>query len=462
MKPSVQARTQTYDGSVPETQGRRRHLPTPLRLVFGLALMVLGGTALLMLPGVGAEEGLSPIEALFTATSALSVTGLSIITPVQDLSLFGELLLLLLIQMGGVGFMVLAVVMFRLIGRRVSLMDRQALCNSLGLVMPEAILQLTQRVLLAVLLLEGAGALPLWLHWRDDLGPGRAALYALFHSVSAFCNAGFDLFTGLPEYPGGIPNDDFSLIVLGLLILVGGMGIPVISGLLTWPWERRLSLHVRVTLLVIAILVGIGGLGMFLAESQVGGVIADQPWPRQLLLSFFHSISARTAGFAAVPMDDLSSASQLLMMGLMFIGAAPASMGGGITTGTFAVLVFTLWGYARGLSTPQIGGRRLAPDMVRKAAAVLTVSLFVVLFAAWLILMTHDVDLDSVLFEVISAFATCGLSRDFTGQLNLFGQLVIIGVMFWGRLGALTIILALAQQQPRQLVVYPEEPILIG
>ena len=461
MKPSVAARTETYDGTM-VPHNRRRYLPTPLRLVFGLALMVMSGTLLLMLPGVGQGRQLSWIEALFTATSALSVTGLSIITPVQDLTWFGEMLLLLLIQMGGVGFLVLAAVVFRLIGRRVSLLDRQALCNSLGLVMPEAIIKLAQRVLVSVLVLEVLGAMPLWLHWRDDLGPGRAVFYALFHSVSAFCNAGFDLFTGLPEYPNGIPTDDLSLILLGTLIVVGGLGIPVIGGLLNWPRERRLSLHVRVTLIVIAILLTVGGLGMFFAESQAGGVIADQPWPRRLLLTFFHSISARTAGFAAIPMVDLAEASQLLMMGLMFIGAAPASMGGGVTTGTFAVLVFTLWGYARGLATPQIGGRRLAQDMVRKASAVLTVSLFVVLFATWLILMTHEADLDPVLFEVISAFATCGLSQDFTGELHLFGKLVIIAVMFWGRLGALTIILALAQQQPRQLVVYPEEPILIG
>jgi trk system potassium uptake protein TrkH len=182
------------------------------------------------------------------------------------------------------------------------------------------------------------------------------------------------------------------------------------------------------------------------------------------LLGFFQSISARTAGFAGIqPFDAISEASTLLLLALMFIGAAPASMGGGITTGTFAVLGLTLWGYARGQSRAHVAGRSLPTQMIQKAAAVLTISLFVVTFATWLLLMTHDVALNVALFEVISAFATCGLSLGLTGELDLFGQLIIILMMFWGRLGALTIIVALAaQSKTSQLVSYPEENILIG
>lgn len=244
------------------------------------------------------------------------------------------------------------------------------------------------------------------------------------------------------------------------LILVG---IPVLSDLLTWPRGHRPSLHTRITLGVVVVLLCTGGIGLFLGESLPGGSLLEVSWPHRLGLTFFQSVSARTAGFAAIPIEDLTPASQLLLMALMFIGAAPASMGGGMTTGTLAVLVLALWGYARGLPSAQIAGRSLDPSMVRKAAAVLTVSLFVVLLAAWLILLTHSNSrLDPVLFEVISAFATCGLSTGFTGELNWFGQLIIVLVMFWGRLGALTIVLALAQQQPRPLVTYPEESILIG
>jgi trk system potassium uptake protein TrkH len=442
----------------------QQRLPPPLRIVLGLLTLVTSGTILLMLPGVGAERPLYLNEALFTATSALSVTGLSIIVPVQDLTLLGQIFLLILIQIGGVGFMVVAVVMFRLLGRRVSLMARLALSDSLGLLVPGAILKLTQRVIATVLAIECIGAILLWLHWRNDLGDGQAAFYAIFHAVSAFCNAGFDLFSGLPDYPTGIPKDNISLIILGSLIFLGGLGIPVLADLLTWPKERHLSLHTRITLVVIAALVTAGGLGIVLAESRSTGVLVDEPWFRRFLMSFFQSVSARTAGFAGiVSFEELTPASELLLIVLMFIGCAPASMGGGITTGTFAVLMLALWGYARGLPNAQIGGRTIAVGMVRKAAAVLTISLFLVLLSTWLILLTHPTaSFDAAFFEVISAFATCGLTLAFTGELNLFGQLVIMLMMFWGRLGALTIIVALAKQQRHQPVVYPEEQILIG
>ncbi len=436
-------------------------MPAALRLVVGLAVLVAAGTSILMLPWMGTERPLTWNEALFTAVSALSVTGLSIITPVYDLSFAGQIVLLLLIQIGGVGFMVVAVIVFQLLGRRITLTDRLTLTDSMGLLVPGAIVQLARRVLLTVLLLEAIGAILLWLHWRDMLGPERALLYAIFHAVSAFCNAGFDLFTGLPDYPYGIPNDSITLAILGSLIFLGGLGIPVLAELLTF-WRIRFSLHTRITLTVVIILVAIGAGGLFLTEQQSGHLLEHEPLDRQIVLALFQSISTRTAGFSALqPLDELSPAGRLLTIVLMFIGCAPASMGGGITTGTFAVLMLAVGAYARGLASPQIGGRTLAPQTVRKAAAILTVSLLVVLTATWLILATHEATLDDALFEVVSAFATCGLSLTLTGELNLFGQLVICVMMFWGRLGALTLVVALANQRP-QLVAYPEEQVLIG
>lgn len=445
----------------------RRPVPPGIRVVMGLFTMIMVGTALLMLPGVGAHRNLHLNEALFTATSALSVTGLSIIVPSQDLTLFGQIVLLCLIQVGGVGFMAMAVMAFILLGRKVSLMNRSALCDSLGLVQPGGVMKLASRVLVTVLILEGFGAFFLWLHWREWLGNERAIFYAVFHSISAFCNAGFDLFSGLPEQINpnpSIPTDSTSLLILGTLIFVGGLGIPVLSDFATWQESQRLSLHTRITLVVVVSLTCAGWLGMFLAERTPGATLAERSWQDQLMLPLFQAISARTAGFASIaPFSDLSPASQLLLMVLMFIGAAPASMGGGITTGTFAVLALTLLGYARGLPTPEISGRSISPNAVRKAGAVVTISLFLVILATWLILMTHEgVQVDTALFEVVSAFATCGLSLGLTGDLNSFGQGIIILIMFWGRLGALTIVIALAQQQPQQRVEYPEEQILIG
>ncbi len=445
---------------------RRRPIPPPLRLVGGLALLVVIGTGLLLLP-ISSTRPLTFMEAFFTATSALSVTGLSIITPVQDLSLAGQILLMLLIQVGGVGFMVVAVIIFRLLGRRISFTDRIALSDSLGLLSPAAIVTLARRVLITVLAIEAIGAIMLYLHWRTDprLGEAQAFFFALFHAVSAFCNAGFDLFTGTPGFDGGIPRDSITLFIMGSLIFLGGLGIPVVADLINYPREYKLSLHTRITLLVVSFLVGAGALGLWLGEGfDADGTLHGDPLDRQIIVTVFQSISARTAGFWSIArFEELTPASQLLLIALMFIGCAPASMGGGITTGTFAVLSISLWSYARGLPTAQFGGRSLATGMVRKAAAVLTISLFVVLLASWLIVATHNTTLDRAVFEVVSAFATCGLSLGFTSELNTFGQLIIIAVMFWGRLGALTIITAIARQSAApQQVTYPEEQILIG
>lgn len=441
-----------------------RRVPTPIRLTFGLALMVLISTLILMMPFAGKDRPLLPNEALFTAVSALTVTGLSIIVPSEDLSVFGQIVLMSLIQVGGVGYMVAAVIIFRLLGRSISFTDRLALRDSFGLLDMNAILTLTRRTLLTVFTIEIIGATLLWFHWRAALGDARAALYAIFHAVSAFCNAGFDLFTGTPGFEG-IPNDTFSLTVLGVLIFIGGLGIPVVADiLLVWRrHRRRLALHSRLTLLTTAFLLIAGTTGLFVAETRAGGTLAHLPPARALVISTFQAISARTAGFSAIyDFYNLAASSQLLKIGLMFVGTAPASMGGGITTSTLAVLLLGLWAFARGRETPHIFGRSLGIATMRRASAVLTISLAVVISITWILLLTHPgATLNRMIFEVVSAFATCGLSLGYTSHLSIFGQLLICLVMFWGRLGALTIIMALAQLTPPRLVAYPEEQILV-
>lgn len=435
----------------------------PLRLVSGLGAMVTTGTLLLMLPAMSTGDPLRWNEALFTAASALSVTGLSIIVPFSDLTLAGKLVLLLLIQIGGVGYMVLAVLLLRFIGRHISLVDKLALRDSLGLVSHEGILELIYRVLAAVLLIEGVGAILLGWHWHNLLPADDLLLYSVFHSISAFCNAGFDLFWGRPVLPDAVPTDDGSLIILGTLIFLGSLGIPVLFDAVTWYRRRWISLHTRITLPLAVGLVVIGGLAMVLSEGYGNGVLAGQPLGRKLLMGVFQAVSARTAGFAGLPgFDHLEPSTELVLMMLMFIGSAPASMGGGITTGTFAVLGLALIAYAKGWSTPKLWGRAIPGEIVRKAAAVLSVGLVVVFFSTWLLLMTHSTTVDVALFEVTSAFATCGLSVGLTPDLNILGQLVIIFVMFWGRLGALTIMVAVTRPQRSLLVNYPEEKILIG
>ncbi|MBN1305925.1 MAG: hypothetical protein JXA13_15930 [Anaerolineales bacterium] len=441
-------------------------LPVPVRLVLGLGGLVGIGTVLLLIPWVGAEEGLTLRDAFFTAASALTVTGLTTINPSVDMSFFGQLLLMALIQVGGLGYTVMAVLVFRLIGRKVSWHDRLALRDSIGLLSLDAVLELTQKAFLSIVGIEMLGAILLWVHWREMLGNGRAFFFACFHSISAFCNAGFDLFTGMQGY-SGIPTDHWTLTIFAALIVIGGLGLPVITDLFQ-RWQQRasrrsLSLHTRLTLLCAFFLVLIGGVFLFIAETQPGGTLADVERRHALVVSFFQSISARTAGFNGIDrFEALTPPSQLLKLVLMFIGSAPVSMGGGITTGTFAVLMLALWSNARGRKQTTIMGRTIGQPTVRRASAILTISLVVMLISTWLLLISHPgTTLEQALFEVVSAFATCGQSLGLTNHLNTFGQVVIALVMIWGRLGALTVVSALAQFTPSGLVEYPEEQVYI-
>ena len=449
-------------------------LPLGLRLLLGLVTLALLGAALFLLPGMGARP-LSLSEALFTSVSAVTVTGLSVLILPVDLTPSGQILLLMLMQAGGIGVMVLTVIIFVLLGRRISLLDRIALRSVLGSIVPGAVLGLMGRVLAGVLAIEASGALLLFLHWRHSMGDARALGYAVFHAVSAFCNAGFDLFSGSPDFPGGLPSDSFTLGVLATLILLGGLGVPVLADGVAWfrtfgmhrgiDHERAervtaLSLHTRLTLSAFALLTIVGALGIFWAE----GIEPGHHPGESLGYAFFQSIVARTAGFA-IPgsFEMLSPASRFLVLLLMFVGTAPASMGGGITTGTAIVLFLSTITYLRGRSDVVIAGRTISLDTTRRALAVLVVSLLVVVTATWLILLSHpnESPMDA-LFEVISSFATCGLSLSFTARLNDFGRGVIMFVMLWGRLGPLGIVLALAHETETPRVQYPEEQILIG
>lgn len=433
-------------------------------LIGGLGLLVLVGTLLLWLPISAAQGQLGLNEAFFTAVSAVATTGLSIITPGQDLSTFGQVVLMLLMQLGGVGFMVTAVTVFRLVGKRVTFAERLSLRDSLGLVSSGQILSLTSRILLAVVAIEAVGAFLLWLSWSPIYGRGRAAYYAIFHSVSAFTNASFDLFSGSPTAAAGFPTDAFTLLTLAALIFLGGIGIPVISDLLRYRRRRRLSLHTRVTLITSITLIAVGTLLFFLMEYKLRGVFANESEPHLGLLALFHSVASRTSGFVvSANFSQLEPGNAFLLMVLMFIGASPASMGGGITTSTFAVLVLAMWNFARGRNEIVAGHRTIPLELLYKAAAIVTAAATVTAIVAWLLLYTQDnVTLVAALVESISAFATCGFSVGLTPRLNLFGQLLIAGLMFFGRVGTLTIIVALARPTVPAPVSYPEERILIG
>ncbi len=444
---------------------RRRPIPVAVRLVLGLVIIISLGTMLLLLPGM-TYRPITFMDAWFTAASASTITGLTVLTTSTDFTLLGQIVLLCLIQLGGVGYMVLVALALQLLGRRVSLLDRLAVSTSLGLDKPAAILRLLRQVVVGIFVIEGTGALLLYLHWQFSgiVAPEKAVFYAIFHAVSAFCNAGFDLFAGLPQYPRGIPGDNLTLLIMGWLIVLGGLGIPVFVDFSQLWRRRRLTSHTQLTLMVVVFLTLLGWLGLFLSETKAGGILEAAPLSERLVHTWFQSVSARTAGFPGLrDFSQLLPESRLLVMMLMFVGCAPASLGGGITTGTFGVLGLVFWNSVRGRSVVRFRKRSVSPETIGRAAAVLSISLILVFAATWLILFTHDMPFSDALFEVVSALATCGLSLGITGDLNSFGRFVIILMMFWGRLGALTIAIALLQARPeKQLVQYPEATLLIG
>jgi trk system potassium uptake protein len=445
-------------------QTKAKGLPSAVKLLGGLAALVAAGALLLLLPPMSLPgRGLDPLSALFTSVSALTVTGLSGVPLGERLSPLGLVLLGVLIQLGGVGYMVCAVIVFRLIGRSIGLADRLALQDSLGLLNPRAVVQLTQRVFITVILLEGLAALFFFFYWGDLYPPDRKLYLAVFHSVSSFCNAFFDITTGSPFFPEGVPQDPVTWAVAIVLAFLGGLGIPVLYEILTWRRKKRFSLHTKVTLVVKAVMIFGGGTLLWIAEARPGGALASFPWPEQALMSFAQSSLARAAGGAIFPeIGAISAAGQLVLLGVMFVGAGPASMGGGITTGTFAVMALALIAYAKGREKARIAGREIPHEMVRKAFAVLTISLLVVLGSAWLLVLTHPFSLSEALFESVSAFSTCGLSLDVTSRLNPFGQAVVMLTMIWGRLGALTILFIFTRSSPPGRITYPEEKVLIG
>lgn len=432
-----------------------------LRLLLGLTLLVALGTLALRWPACGSHRALTWSEAFFTSVSALATTGLSIITPGKDLSLIGQWVLLILIQLGGVGYMVLSVTVFLLLGRAVTLDDRLTLRDSLGLVSTASILKILWVVLWGVFSLEVAGALVLWLLWAPQFGWAQAAYLGFWHSVSAFCNASFDLFSGSPTAPAGFPTDAGTLMTLSCLVILGSLGIPVISDLARWRRGGRLSLHTRLTLVTASLLLLGGTLLLFVGFSQPDDLFSDSPWHRRLLMAWFHSSTARTSGFVLQDLSQMDVSNVLVLSLLMFVGGSPASMGGGITTSTLAVLVLAVVAQIRGRQQITVGRRRLPVEAVQKAAAVLVLSLCFCLTITWLLLVTQKAALDEALFETISAFSTCGFTLGLTSRLDGFGQALIALAMFCGRLGVLTVVVALTQERP-SLVQYPEEKILMG
>ena len=433
-------------------------------LIFGFAAIILIGTVLLKLPwAVQPGHTLSWSDAFFTSTSATTVTGLAVVNTANDFTRFGQIVILLLLQVGGVGFIAFSVLLFRLIGRRVNLQTRFIVQQSLGTKEGSGVLDLALYVLGVTLAIEAVGAFLLWLRWRTTLPDGEALWYAVFHAISSYCNAGFDLFSGTDRgVLFGYGADGYTLAVMGALILVGGFGITVLYDLWSYPAHRSLGLNTRFTLVLTVLLTAIG-LGVILSDMSFHQeIVHDLPAGQRLAVGLFTIVSARTAGLTILPLAELGQATQLLIVMWMFIGGSPASMAGGVSTSALAVLLAAVLATARGHRTAITFHRTLPTETIAKAVAIMTVSTLLVVGMTLILALRNQGDIFTVGFEVVSAFANAGYTLDFTPQLDTFGRYLIAFTMFWGRLGPLTIVFALTQSEQPTLVRYPEEPVIMG
>ncbi|AFV01043.1 MULTISPECIES: TrkH family potassium uptake protein [unclassified Dehalobacter] len=447
------------DINTPTTQGKKKLSP-PQILAIGFISVILVGTLLLSLSIATVNgKGLPFIDALFTATSAVCVTGLVVVDTGSVFSVFGQIVILLLIQIGGLGFMTFATFFAILLGKKINLQERMILQEAYNQSSLEGIVRLAKYIFLAAFLIEAIGIIILTIRWSFDFNVGKAFYYALFHTVSAFNNAGFDLFgNSLMRFQRDIV---INLTVM-VLIVLGGIGFSVISDVY-FQRGRKMSLHSWIVIRTTGLLIAIGAILFFLLEFNNPDTLGNLGYQGKILSSLFQSVTPRTAGFNTIDISALQDTTILLMIVFMFIGASPGSTGGGIKTTTFVAIMLSIFSIFRNKSQVTIHGRSIPKEVIQKAVAIMTLAIIWIILVTGLLSITEEADLITLLFETVSAFGTVGLSLGITSDLTLFGKILIILTMFVGRVGLLTIAFSIGKgNNPGNQAKYPESKIMIG
>ncbi|MWV46891.1 Trk family potassium uptake protein [Paenibacillus sp. HJL G12] len=437
-------------------------LAPPQILVLGFAGIILIGSILLSLP-ISNTTGkpLRFIDALFTATSATCVTGLVVKDTGTFFSTFGQVVIMLLIQVGGLGFMTMATLFSLALKRRISLRDRLILQEAMNQNTMEGIVRLIRKVLIFSLVIEACGAILFAVRWSFDMPVGRAIYFGIFHGVSMFNNAGFDLFGHFNSLTGYVYDPLVNIVVM-FLIVSGGIGFIVLSDLVDFRKNRKLSLHSKVVLSMTGALIIVGAVVIFIFEFTNPKTLGSLNWGGKILASFFQSVTPRTAGANTLDLAGMRQASQFFMVILMFIGASPGSTGGGIKTTTFTILVGAVLAMIRGRDDIVLFRYRLAQERIFKALTITFLALFLVVGVSMVLSTTEDSNFLTILYETTSAFGTVGLTLGLTPHLTLVGKILISLTMFAGRLGPLTLAYALGPKKGKELYRHPEGKIIIG
>ncbi|GEB33501.1 K+ transporter Trk [Brevibacillus parabrevis] len=438
-------------------------LDPPKTLVLGFALIILLGTFLLTLPSATVNgQGLPWLDSLFTATSATCVTGLVVVDTGTTFTTFGQMVILSLIQIGGLGFMTVATFFSLIMRKKISLRERLILQESLNQMTMEGVVRLAKMILIFTALAELIGGVLLSIRFAFDFPLPKAIYFGFFHAISNFNNAGFDLMGDFASLTGYV-DDPLVTLVVCLLIILGGIGFIVVSDLYEYRHTRRLSLHTKVVLSTTALLVLGGTVLIFILEYTNPKTLQPLSMLGKVLGSLYQSVTARTAGSNTLSIGDMRQSSLFLIILLMFIGASPGSTGGGIKTTTFATLIGAVIAQIKGKEDVIFFRQRILPHMIYKSLTVTMTGLFIVMAVTMALSITEaGARFEMILFEVTSAFATTGLSMGLTPSLSPIGKTLIILTMFAGRVGPLTIAFALAQRRQKEYFRYPKGKITIG
>ena len=438
------------------------------KVLLSFIALIFIGALMLMIPA-STRNGISVIDALFTATSAVCVTGLTVLDTPATFTLFGRIVLLLLIQFGGFGIMTFSLGLFSMLGKNLSVKWRytlEGLYSDAGKIPIKSILK---RVIKYTFMIESVTALILFSQFYRDFPLGEAIEHSLFHAISAFCNAGFSTFSNnLIGYQQNVIIN----LTIAVAIIMGGLGFIVLSELSRFLYGRRLrkkqssglSIHTRINLIMTLLLIVLGCAGFLVMEWN--NTLKDLGPVHSLTASFFQSVTCRTAGFNTVDIAQLRESTLLMMIGLMFIGGSPGSIAGGIKTTTMFVVLMLVYSKLTGRKNVVIFRRSLDGETVDRSVTLFILSILFISLTVFILLAVEAArgnhNFLSVLFETVSAFGTVGLSMGLTINLKFFEKAILIAVMLAGRLGLLTILMALTLKKKRIAIEYPREHIMIG
>lgn len=433
-------------------------------IVLSFLLVILVGTLLLCLPVSSANGTFTPpLNAMFTATSATCVTGLVVYDTFTHWSLFGQIVIISLIQIGGLGFLVFISMFSVFLKKKIGVYERRLLMQAEGNIRLSGAVVLLKRIVRGTFTFEAVGAVILAFRFCPKMGLAEGIFNAIFHAVSAFCNAGFDLMGKYKQFSSlsTFAEDPVVMITIMSLVVIGGIGFLVWSDIVTLKTKvKKYSLHTKIALSTTAILL-IGSTILFLLL-EYNGVLKDFSFFDKIINATFLAVSPRTAGFNTVDLSALSSGSEVITDLLMLIGGSPGSTAGGLKTTTFAVLILSTIAAARHDTHPQIFKRRLPDDALSQATAIFTIYVVVSLVAVVIVSTLEKCDVTTAAFEVISAIGTVGATKGLTPTLCGASKLIIMGLMFGGRVGGLSLMLSLAEKRENIPLDRPSEKILIG